>query len=148
MLACTASSLASLGKPEVTAPSKNSPCPLWLLSPPVPNNSELSTRIGEYPFGSGPEYGLVSPPLAALPYLSVKLLVPLFFSHADTNGKCTPELFGSLLEPVLVWYMPFSRSASTHGPLPTQLLNQQAVPHSIAFIVALPVSVCEFSPLP
>src|SRR6266498_3252922 len=109
---------------------------------------ELSSFIGEYPLGSGPEYGRVNRPTVASPYLRVKFVVPLFFSHADTNGKCTPELFGSLLEPVLVWSMPFSRSASTHGPLPTQLLNQQAVPHSIAFIVALPVSVCEFSPLP
>ena len=98
---------------------------------------------------------MVSPPLVALPYLRVKLVEPLFFSHADTKGKCTPELFGSLLEPVAVWYMPFSRSASTHGPVPTQGLfgfpqsaNQQAVPHSMAFMVALPVSVCEFSPLP
>src|SRR5689334_7844128 len=130
------------------APSKNSPTPLTLLSPPVPSSSELSVFIGEYPFGSGPENGVVNPPLAALPYFSVKLLVPLFFSHADTNGKCTPWLFGSLFEPVFVWYMPFSRSASTHGPVPTQLPNQHAVPHSIAFIVALPVSVCEFSPLP
>src|SRR5690242_7702030 len=102
------------------APSKNSPTPLVLLSPPVPSSSELSVFIGEYPLGSGPEYGRVNPPLAAFPYLRVKLLVPLFFSHADTNGNCTPELFGSLLEPVPVWYMPFSRSASTHGPVPTQ----------------------------
>src|SRR3954447_11490576 len=114
---------------------------------------ELSTFIGEYPLGSGPEKAVVRPPLLALPYLRVKLVRPLFFSQALTNGKCTPELFGSLLEPVLVWYIPFSRSASTHGPVPTHGLfaqspNQQAVPHSIAFIVALPVSVCEFSPLP
>ena len=47
-----------------------------------------------------------------------------------------------------MWYMPFSRSASTHGPVPMQLPNQQAVPQSIAFMVALPVSLCEFSPLP
>src|SRR5690348_5595081 len=119
-----------------------------LLSPPVPSRIEDCNFIGEYPAGSGPENGVVNPPLLALPYLRVKLLVPLFFSQALTNGKCTPELFGSLLEPVLVWYMPFSRSASTHGPLPTQLPNQQAVPHSIAFIVALPSSLCEFSPLP
>src|SRR6185437_8023729 len=122
--------------------------PLVLLSPPVPSRIELSTRIGEYPLGSGPENGVVRPPLLPLPYLRVKLVVPLFFSQALTNGKCTPELFGSLLEPLLVWYMPFSRSASTQGPAPTQLPNQQAVPHSMAFIVALPVSVCEFSPLP
>jgi hypothetical protein len=91
---------------------------------------------------------VVSPPLLALPYFSVKLLVPLFFCHALTKGKWTPELFGSLLEPVLVWYIPFSRSASTQGPVPTHPPNQQAVPHSIAFMVALPMSVWEFSPLP
>src|SRR4051794_19275689 len=102
MLACTAFSVASVGNPLVTAPSKNSPWPLLLLSPPVPNNSELSVRIGEYPLGNDPEYGVVNPPLAAFPYLRVKLLVPLFFSHADTNGKCTPWLFGSLLEPLPV----------------------------------------------
>src|SRR3954447_6062513 len=114
---------------------------------------ELSSFIGEYPFGSGPEYGRVNPPLVALPYLMVKFVVPLFFSHADTNGKCTPELFGSLLEPVLVWNMPFSRSASTHGPVPTHGLfphvpNQQAVPHSMAFMVALPSSLWSLAPLP
>src|SRR4051812_20660119 len=122
--------------------------PVLLLSPPFPSSSELSVRIGEYPLGSGPENVVVRPPAVALPYLRAKLLVPLFFSHALTNGKCTPWLLESLLEPVLVWYIPFSRSASTHGPVPTQPPNQHAVPHSIAFIVALPVSVCEFSPLP
>src|SRR3954466_16248484 len=109
--------------------------------------------MGEYPLGSAPENGVVRPPLLALPYLMVKFVRPLFFSQADTNGKCTPELFGSLLEPVLVWYIAFSRSASTQGPVPTQGLfaqvpNQHAVPHSIAFIVALPSSRCEFAPLP
>src|SRR5205814_624334 len=47
MLACTASSVASVGKPAVMAPSKNSPTPLLLLSPPVPNSRELSVFIGE-----------------------------------------------------------------------------------------------------
>ncbi len=45
---------------------------------------------------------------------------------AVTNGKCTPELFGSLFDPVLVWYIPFSRSASTHGPVPTHGLFAQS----------------------
>ena len=90
---------------------------------------------------------MVRPPLVALPYLRVKLLVPLFFSQALTNGKFTPGLL-ALLGPVLVLYMPFSRSASTHGPGPVHPPNQQALPHSIAFMWALPVSVCDVSPLP
>ena len=83
----------------------------------------------------------------ALPYLRVKLDVPLFFSQALTNASCTPGLL-AVLGPVLVEYMPFSRSASTHGPDPVQPPNQHALPNSIAFMCPLPVSVCEVSPVP
>ncbi len=68
------------------APSKNSPEAPLLLSPPVPSRMSASSCIGEYPFGSEPDQVVVRPPLAALPYFRVKLLVPLFFSQALTNG--------------------------------------------------------------
>ena len=54
MLACTALSAASVGKPDVITPSKNEPTEALLLSPPVPSTIAPSWCIGEYPLGSDP----------------------------------------------------------------------------------------------
>ena len=89
-----------------------------LLSPPVPSTIEPSWCIGVYPpEGSAPLYQVVRPPLCELPPLSAKVVWPLFFSSAVTNGVALPRL--AVLER-FPWNSPFSRSPATHGPMPLQ----------------------------
>ncbi len=47
MFACTASSAASVGMPEVITPSKKDPTEPLLLSPPVPRTMAPSWCMGE-----------------------------------------------------------------------------------------------------
>src|SRR5262249_32966587 len=122
-----------------------------LLSPPMPRMMAPSLCIGEYPdgeVGSAPEYRVASPPDWALPSLSAKKLVPLFFSIAVTNGARLPVLDVLVLCPTLDWNRPFSRSACTQGPLPLQGLNQHSVPKLMASMCPLPLSRLFVSALP
>src|SRR5579859_3412953 len=90
--------------------------------------------MGEYPLGSGPSQYFVSPPDWALPPSSSKVVCPLFFSTAVTKGLLLVVSLGLLPFPPMYW--PFSRSASTHGPLPLHGENSQ-------YVVRLTVSMCE-----
>src|SRR5260370_35208120 len=98
MLACTELSAASVGKPDVMTPSKNEPMSHWLLSPPEPMTMEPSRCIGEYPAGRAPLYQVVTPPVAAFPPFSGKLVMPLFLSMAVPSLLAFPKLLG--LEPI------------------------------------------------
>src|SRR3984957_7205840 len=96
--------------------------------------------------GKGPSYSVVSPPESALPSFSAYVVVPLFFSIAVTNGEPLPLLPGS--EPLPPENSPFSMSASTHGPVPVQGVNQHRLPKYTASMCPLPVSVLDVSALP
>src|SRR6202042_954125 len=109
MLACTALSAASVGKPDVITPSKNEPIEALLLSPPVPSTIAPSWGIGAYPLGSDPFQNVDRPPDWALPPLSSKLVWPLFFSTAVTKSLLLGGSFGLLPFPLTYW--PFSMSA-------------------------------------
>src|SRR5579859_4991952 len=134
MLAWTAASAASLGKPAVITPSKNEPTPLLSPPPPVPSTIAPSWCIGEYPFGRDPFQKVVSPPDCALPPSSSKVVCPLFFATAVTKSLLLVVSFRLLPFPLMYW--PFSMSSSTQGPLPLQGENSQ-------YVVRLTESMCE-----
>src|SRR5580693_546327 len=146
MFACTAAFAAWLGKPAVITPSNQEPLSELLLSPPVPSTIAPSCFIGLYPDGSGPSYHVVRPPDAELPPSSANVFCPLFCSMAVTNGVSFPVL---LVFCPLARKMPFSRSASTHGPAPAHGGN---APHIVdrlsASMVPAPSSLLPVSTLP
>ena len=91
------------------------PVPAVLLSPPVPSSMEVCTFIGLVAVGQRARIGLWSARLTArCRTCRVKLVVPLFFSQAETNVPFSLGYAGGL-GPVLLKYMPFSRSAADPG---------------------------------
>src|SRR3984957_3501333 len=146
MLACTALSAASAGKPDVSTPSKNEPIEALLLSPPVPSTIAPSWCIGAYPLGSDRSQKVDRPPDCALPPLSSKVVCPLFFSTAVTKSLLLDVSFGLLPSPLTYW--PFSMSASTQGPLPEHGEKPQYVVRLTASMCAAPLSRVLVSALP
>src|SRR5215469_10041940 len=105
MLACTASSAASLGYPAVMTPSKKVPMFQLLLSPPVPRMMPPSCCIGVYPprLGSAPFHHVVSTPDCPLPPFNAYVVWPLFFNSAVTYVLPLPKF--AVLVPLPPWNM-------------------------------------------
>src|SRR5579884_3998805 len=126
MLAWTASSMASDGLPAVMHPSKKVPSPPSLPSPPVPRMMAPCFFCGLYPGGRGPSHLVVRVPDCASPALSVKWLPDGPLIIAVTYVNTTEVLLGVSFE--FPSYIPFSRSAATHGPFPPPLAHCVLLP--------------------
>src|SRR3569833_795968 len=97
-----------------------------LLSPPVPSTIEPSWCIGVYPpEGSAPMYQVVRPPLWELPPLRAKVVWPLFYNSAVTNGVALPLV--AVLErfPLISQK---TRTPTTHKPNPQHDKKKHEVP--------------------
>src|SRR6188474_1592693 len=103
-------------------PSKKSPLPELLLSPPVPRPTAPCFFIGLYwLLGRWPSNGVASIPDCALPTLMVQWFLPAAspFTMPVTYLKVTGLL--SLYGLEFPAHRPFSRSPMTHGPLSAPL---------------------------
>jgi hypothetical protein len=87
--------------------------------------------------GSPPFHQVESPPPWELPPFSAYVVWPLFFSTAVTKAELLPGLG---FEPLPPWNMPFSMSASIHGPEPWHGAKKQVVAMLTASMCPLPVS--------